>query len=199
MNFSFTALQPGIVQQLDAVKLTKPLTAKKIAETLLPYKQRFQAVTAATGVPVLWLMPIWQRENPSFEAYFGNGDPLHEVTTHVPKGRGPFSTWEAGTIDSLELDHIALIEGWSWMRMVYQWESWNGFGPRGHGRPSGYVWSGTDQYHGGKFVHDGPDGWSPGTWDKQLGCVAIARALAAADQNLEESIADPAVALQESK
>jgi lysozyme family protein len=196
MNLSFIALEPSIVAQLAAAKVTRLAVATQIAtKVLLPHKERFLAVEKITGVPAIWMMPVFYREEPNFNTYFGNGDPLDAPTKHVPQGRGPFSTWEDGTVDALQLDHITDVDDWSWARMTYQWESWNGFGVRQyHGRPSGYVWSGTDQYLGGKYVHDGPSGWSPGTWDKQLGCVAIARALVTADPSLEESIVRPAVA-----
>jgi lysozyme family protein len=185
MDLSFAALESGISEQVSAAKLTKPAAAKQIAVNLLKNKTRFVEVQQATGVPALWLMPVFYRESPSFSAYFGNGDPLDKPTTDVPKGRGPFTSWEAGAIDALELDHISQVEDWSWSRMAYQWELWNGFGPRLHARSSGYVWSWTDQYHGGKYIHDGPSGWSPGTWDVQAGCFAIAKSIVQSDPTLE--------------
>jgi lysozyme family protein len=185
MNLTFAALEPGIAKQLAEVKITKPVIVKSITTNiLLPHKERFIAVQEATGVPALWMMPVFYRESPNFGTYFGNGDPLDKPTTHVPVGRGPFTSWEAGATDAMELEHIAAVEEWTWERAVYQWESWNGFGPRSHGRPSGYVWSGTNIYVGGKYVHDGPSGWSPRTWDKQIGCVAIARELVIQDPSL---------------
>lgn len=184
MDLSFAALEPGIKAQLAAAKIIKPIIVKKIVATLLPHKSRFVAVETATGVPAVWLLPVWYREKPSFDVYFANGDPIDRPSTHVPVGRGPFDTWEAGVIDSLALDHISSVEEWTWARAVYQFELWNGFGPRLHNRPSGYVWSATDVYQGGKYVADGPGGWSPRTWDQQIGCFAIAHELAAQDPGL---------------
>jgi lysozyme family protein len=194
MNLSFGALEPQISEQITMAKVVKVAAASKIATSLLANKSRFLEVQSFTGVPALWIMPVFYRENPDFNSYLGNGDPINKPTTHVPAGRGPFTSWEAGAVDALELDHITQVDGWDWPRAAYQWESWNGFGPRMHGRPSGYVWAGTDQYAGGKFVHDGPGGWSPGTWDQQIGCVAIARELATQDSSLTAGFAAAVVA-----
>ncbi len=138
------------------------------------------------GVPALWVMPVFERENPSFSSYLGNGDPLDHPTVHVPKHRGPFDSWEKGAADALTLDHITQVKEWTWPMACYEWELWNGFGPRHHGRPSGYVWSGTTIYQGGKYIADGV--WSRGTFDKQLGCVEIARAIAGLDEEIGKGL-----------
>ena len=182
MTYAFATLEPGITQDLADMTLTATHAAAVVAKRLLSNKSRFVTVQAKCGVPALWLMPVFERENPSFSAYFGNGDPLDKPTTHVPKNRGAFDTWEDGVVDSLTLDHITRVAGWSWEMACYEWELWNGFGPRAHGRPTGYVWQGTSIYRGGKYVADGV--WSPGTWDSQLGCVAIAKAINALDPTL---------------
>jgi len=179
---TFDELEADYTRMIAAAKMTRPSAVNTIVTGLLIHRDRFLTLQQATGVPALWVMPVFYRERPSFDAYLGNGDPLNAVTTRVPAGRGPFATWEAGARDALELEHITQVEGWTWERLCYQWEAWNGFGPRAHGRPTGYVWSGTDQYQGGKYIADGPGGWSPGTWDSQLGCFAIAKAIAELDE-----------------
>jgi lysozyme family protein len=156
------------------------------ARGLLAHKDRFLAVERSTGVPALWLIPVWYREDPRFDRYFGNGDPLDRKTTDVPRGRGPFATWEEGCEDSLTLDRVVAafkaFDG-TWEFLCYHWESWNGFGPRERGRPSGYLWSGTDRYAGGKFTSDGH--WSRGTWDEQLGCVILAKSIVGIEPALD--------------
>ncbi len=181
-GFDFDELKAEYDQDIANYKPTRSSEAIATAKRLLPNKARFLAVQQVTGVPALWLMPVFERENPSFNSYFGNGDPLHSVTVDVPKGRGPFNTWEDGAIDALRLDDMDDVHDWSWPMACYQWEKWNGFGPRRHGKPTGYVWSGTNIYQGGKYVADGV--WSRGTWDKQLGTFIIARALSEADPSL---------------
>lgn len=178
----FADLKADYTAHLAAMKFTQQASAKSVALRLLKSRDRFLALQKACGVPALWSMPVFERENPSFEAYLGNGDPLNKPTTDVPKGRGPFASWEDGAADALALDHVTLCPEWTWERACYEWELWNGFGPRMHGRPSGYLWSGTDQYKGGKYVSDGV--WSRGTYDHQLGCVILAKKIAELDAEI---------------
>lgn len=182
MNLTFHSLESDYQHRLAAMKVTKPAQADAAARRLLAHRDRFLNVQAQCGVPALWLMPTFEREGPSFDSYLGNGDPLSEPTEHVPHGRGPFPSWEAGCADALALDHVTDVHDWTWSMACWEWEKWNGFGPRNHGRTTGYLWSGTDQYRGGKYVADGV--WSPRTWDMQLGCVAIAKAIAALDPEI---------------
>jgi lysozyme family protein len=54
-------------------------------------------------------------------------------------------------------------------------ERYNGLGYRKKGVPSPYVWAGTDQYTGGKYVKDGV--YDPNYVDQQLGVAAMVNAL----------------------
>jgi lysozyme family protein len=182
MNLTFEALRADYQHRLETLTITAQAQANAIARRLIGNRDRFIALQDQCGVPCLWIMPVFERECPSFEAYLGNGDPLNKPTVHVPKDRGPFPTWEAGAIDALTLDHVTEVKSWTWEMACYEWEKYNGFGPRLHGRLPGYLWSGTDQYQGGKYISDGV--WSRGTWDRQLGCVAIAKAIAHLDPEL---------------
>lgn len=184
---NFDALKAEYVADLANAKPTRSTDAIAVAKRLLPHRDRFLAMQKMCGVPALWVMPVFERENPSFNAYLGNGDSLGRPTSHVPRGRGPFDSWEAGASDALKLDHITDVPEWNWPRGCYEWELWNGFGPRNHGRPSGYVWAGTSIYQGGKYVADGV--WSRGTWDTQLGCVELARAIAELDAEIAKGFA----------
>lgn len=179
---TFDELKADYIQRLAAMKPTKLTAAKATAQRLLKSRDRFLALQSQCGVPALWVMPVFDRENPSFSAYLGNGDPLNEPTTHVPKGRGPFKSWEDGAADALKLDHVTLWNQWTWEGACWEWEKYNGFGPREHGRTSGYLWSGSDQYQGGKYIADGV--WSRGTWDRQLGCIVVAKEIAALDAEI---------------
>jgi lysozyme family protein len=181
-------LAPEYRSRLDVMKFTSPTfsnpqkSADAVAIGLLKNRGRFLALQTQCGVPALWVMATFEREGPDFACYLGNGDPLDKKTTHEPHGRGPFSSWELGAADALHLDSVTACSEWTWEAACYEWEKWNGFGPRTHGRTSGYLWSGTDQYHGGKYVSDGV--WSRGTWDKQLGTVIIAKTIASMDAEI---------------
>lgn len=188
MNLSFQALQAGIEADILAWKPTRSSEAVAVAKKLLVNKERFLHLQNISGIPALWVMPVFEREEPSFTAYLGNGQPLDRVTTEVPAGRGPFNTWEEGAKDALTLDHITQVpQPWTWIRACYEWEAWNGFGPRMHGRPTGYVWAGTSIYQGGKYVGDRK--WSRGTWDQQLGAFIIAQAIAGLDTEIAQGFA----------
>ena len=67
--------------------------------------------------------------------------------------------------------------------MLFEDELWNGFGPRMHGRHTGYLWGGTTVYDGGKYVEDGK--WSAHAIDLQLGTVPLMQALVRLDPSLD--------------
>lgn len=187
MDLTFAGLESEYNKRVGSLQVTKRSASVTVARQLLKNRDRFLAFQAQSGVPALWVMPAFYRENPSFKAYLGNGDPLDEKTRHVPPGRGPFETWEDGATDAVTFEHVVNCPIWNWAGACWEWERWNGFGSREHGRPSSYLWSGTDQYLGGKYVADGV--WSRGTWDRQLGCVVIARAIAALDEEIAKGFA----------
>jgi lysozyme family protein len=146
----------------------------QVARKLLTFLPRYEPVQKLTGVPVVWQAPVFEREASSnFNLYFGNGDPLSRRTTHVPAGRGPFfgpDAWTNGTLDAIHLDRITAMK--TWPQYAFSSEGWNGFGPRYHGKHSGYLWGGTTAYTGGKYVRDSV--WDPNYQDTQLGVIPIA-------------------------
>jgi len=143
-------------------------------------------VSAHTGVPMAWLLAIDEREGGGNSmTYFGNGEHVignGKKTTLVPIGRGPFADWQAGCIDALQYDGEDQVSLWTISRAIYQAEAWNGFGPRNHGRYSGYLWSGTNIYNGGKYTSD--NHWDPTANDQQLGVVPVMLRLAQIDSSL---------------
>ena len=61
-------------------------------------------------------------------------------------------------------------------------EQYNGLGYAARGRPSPYVWSGTDQYRSGKYVRDGV--YDPNVVDSQPGCAGLLKAMMALDPTI---------------
>lgn len=114
-----------------------------------------------------------QTNSPRWDTYLGNGQALNKKTTLVPAGRGPFSTWEEGAVDALVHAHpyAAKNKDWSIGGSLTKLEEYNGLGYFNRGRPSPYIWAGTDQYVKGKYVADGK--YNPNYIDKQLGCAGI--------------------------
>ena len=150
-----------------------------------PAKARYEAVSGATKVPWYVIAVIHEREaSQKWNTQLGQGDPLDRVSVHVPAGRGPFKTWEDGAYDALVncAPYAARNQDWSVGGLLTILELYNGLGYFAHGAPSPYVWSGTDQYHSGKYVRDGV--FDPNVVDAQLGCAGLLMAMAQLDKTI---------------
>jgi lysozyme family protein len=187
MPYTIAALAQDYTSTLAGARVipSRANEIDQVARKLLTFKARYEAVQQTTGVPVAWLATVFEREASSrFSLYFGNGDPLDRVTTHVPKGRGPFSgpnAWVEGAMDALHLDKIPTFS--TWVQFCGEGELWNGYGPRNHGMHTGYLWGGMTAYTGGKYISDGV--WSPTYYDEQLGIVPVALRMIEIDPSLK--------------
>lgn len=135
---------------------------------------RYKAVEKLTGVPWWFIAVVHEREaSQNWNTQLGQGDPLNKKSTHVPKGRGPFATWEDGAVDALTncAPFAARNKDWSVGGALAMLEAYNGLGYANQGKPSPYIWAGTDQYTSGKYVADGV--YSPTAVDTQLGCAGL--------------------------
>src|SRR4051812_28350724 len=96
-----------------AIKPARQAEFAHLAAQLVANKTRYQEVEKWTGVPWYMVAVLHMRESDAdFNTYLGNGDPLHHVTTHVPRGRGPFKTFVAGAIDALKFDGLTTVHDW---------------------------------------------------------------------------------------
>lgn len=153
----------GPVFQSVANRLTAPAA-----------KARYQAVEKRTGVPWWFIAVAHEREaSQNWNTQLGQGDPLNKKSVHVPKGRGPFSSWEDGAVDALVncAPFASKNKDWSPGGALTMLEKYNGLGYYKRNLPSPYIWAGTDQYTRGKFVSDGK--FSADTVDSQLGCAGL--------------------------
>src|SRR5882672_4677804 len=135
---------------------------------------RYKAVEKLTGVPWWFIAVVHEREaSQNWNTQLGQGDPLNKKSTHVPKGRGPFKTWEDGAVDALVncAPFAAKNTDWSPGGALTMLEKYNGLGYANKGVPSPYVWAGTDQYVSGKYIRDGV--YDPNVVDSQLGCAGL--------------------------
>lgn len=182
MQHPFEALAPEYAGYLSRMSVTPGKTgqidaaAKKI---LLPQNlDVYLAATEGTTIPPAFIGVLELREsncNPLLA--LGQGDPWAHVSTHVPAGKGPFKS----RLDAMKfyIHYDGLDDNshaWGIEYGCWRGERWNGFGPRGHGRATGYLWAGTSIYDkplgaGGKYIADGK--WSPTTYDVQLGIVPV--------------------------
>lgn len=158
----------------------------QVAKRLVAQKARYLEVEKATGVPWFIIAVIHEREaSQRFTTQLGQGDPLDHVSTHVPKGRGPFTSWEQGAYDALVrcAPFASRWKDWSPGGALTLLEQYNGLGYAAKGRPSPYVWSGTNQYVSGKYVADGV--YDPTAIDKQPGCAGLILAMQALDPSIK--------------
>jgi lysozyme family protein len=117
-----------------------------------------------------------------FKTYLGNGDLLSRATIHVPKGRGPFSTFKEGALDALKIDGLLEISDWNVEKILYYCEVFNGGGYNRKGIPSPYLWGGTNIQVIGKYIKDGV---FAKVWDTQPGCAPILAALMRLDTTIQ--------------
>lgn len=112
------------------------------------------------------------------KACLHNGEKIigtNRKTTLVPKGRGPFATFEEAAIDALKTDRVHNVKVWDIPHTLEFLEGFNGWGYRNKGVKSPYLWSGTTMYTRGKYVSDGK--YDPQYVSKQCGCVAVLKQL----------------------
>ena len=165
-----------------------------VAKKILKYKARYQAIEKRTGVPWHFIAPIHYRESDlDFTTQLAQGDPLGRVSTHVPRGQGPYygpDAWERAALIALEDTGATKVKDWRLEKMIYHWEQYNGWGYYNHSVPSPYVWGGTTIQKPGKYVADGK--WSPTAVDQQLGCAAILKSLMELDPTIKPARETPA-------
>jgi lysozyme family protein len=155
-----------------------------LAQFAFAHKQIYVDIEKASGVPWYLIAVLHRRESDAdFRTYLGNGDRLNRRTTHVPRGRGPFPTFQAGAKDALHLDGLDSVKDWRLEKVLYYCELFNGAGYSLRGLPSPYVWGGSNIQRPGKYVSDGV--WSSSAWDGQPGCAPILQIIAKIDPTVQ--------------
>jgi len=160
------------------IKPGKEAEINLIAQRISANKARYQALEKQTGVPWTFIGIIHYREsNCSFSRHLHNGDPLTARTVRVPKGRpatgNPPFTFEQSAIDAIKLKGLDAWRDWSVSGMLYQLESYNGFGYRTKGINSPYLWSYSQFYTKGLYVSDGV--YDANAVSQQAGAAVILR------------------------
>lgn len=175
-----TNLTEANAQRWAMAKLTRGPEFTPVAKRLTASKARYQGISAKTGVPWFVIAVIHERESgydPHFSTNIANGEPWNRETRLVPRGRGPFNSFEEAAHDALVncAPYAARNKDWSAGGTLALLERYNGLGYANRGLPSPYIWSGTDQYKKGKYVADGV--FNPEAVDKQLGCAGLLMAM----------------------
>lgn len=151
-----------------------------IVNRILLNKERYESIAHKFPNPGLkwWLIAIIHNMECSlnFNCYLGNGQPWNQRTTIVPKGRGPFKSFEEGAIDAIKLQGLDKVTDWSIGNVLYILEGYNGYGyAKYHNINSPYLWSGTNQYTSGKYIFDGT--YNPNAVSNQIGCAVLLKKL----------------------
>jgi len=137
------------------------------------------------GVPWWLTSIIAERESgQDWSRSLAQGDRWNHASVNEPRGRGPFQSWEDAAVDALHLDHVDKVIDWRLEKALYTCIGFNGWGYYLYHKhmPSPYLWGGTSIQVKGKYVRDGV--WSSTTWDTQVGCACMLRALMDADSSV---------------
>jgi lysozyme family protein/peptidoglycan hydrolase-like protein with peptidoglycan-binding domain len=184
MAMTYASRWPQIAKWWDSATITKPNEVAATAKRLVAAKARYQGVEAKTGVPWWVIAAIHEREaSQDWNTQLAQGDPLNQVSTHVPAGMGPFKTWEEGAIAALKHDDLTSVLDWGLEKALYHQEKYNGVGYYNKGIPSPYVWAGTSVQKPGKWIRDHV--WDDSYMDKQLGCAAMLKGMMAIDPSIK--------------
>jgi len=185
---NLAALKAANERRWANARITRKATFTPAAKKLVANKARYQAVEALTGVPWWFIAVVHNRESGAdFRGVLHNGEKIlgtGKKTKLVPKGRGPFTTWEEAAVDALKNcgPYAAKNKDWSVGGTLTLLEQYNGLGYFNKGLPSPYVWAGTDQYSKGKYVADGK--FDANAVDQQLGCAGLILAMEAIDPSI---------------
>ncbi len=165
------------------VSPSKVSTLDHIAGKLIASKARYQAVSAKTGVPWAAIALIHQMEcGQDWSLNIAQGDPWNRRSVHVPKGRGPFNSWEEAAVDALAIDGTDRVAAWGTERLCYELEKYNGFGSRNKGINTPYLWSYSNHYTRGKYIADHV--WDGNAVSGQAGAMPILSRMMALDSSI---------------
>lgn len=178
-----------------SAKLTRNFVS--VAKSLVAAKVIYSDVQRVTKVPWWFIAVVHERESSQdWGTSLAQGDPWNTVSVHEPRGRGPFVSWQAAAIDALVYCHPYAAKNldWSTGGTLTLLEEYNGLGYASRGKPSPYLWAGTDQYKSGKILVDhgpieyvypsGPRKGQP-VIDPQMGCAGLLLTMMQLDNSIQ--------------
>lgn len=172
------------------LEVEKVASALSAANAKAIYKN---IATSVWGNPDRWwfVAIVHEREaSQNFKLSIAQGDPWDEVSTHVPRGIGPFKSFNEAAVFTLTrcAPYPAKWANWSAGGALTLFESYNGYGYEDyHNEPSPYDWGATNIEQIGKYVADGK--YSPTTWDTQIGCAAMLKQMMVIDPTIAFGVA----------
>jgi lysozyme family protein len=177
-----TKLKSANAKRWVDARLTRDFSTIARHLIALDAKERYQVVSAKTGVPWFVIAVIHERESSQdWTGSLAQGDPWNRVSVHIPASRGPFISWEEAAIDALVdcAPYVARNTDWSIGGTLTRLEEYNGLGYASRDVASPYLWAGTDQYRSGKYIRDSV--YDPNAVDVQPGCAGLLLAMMTLD------------------
>jgi lysozyme family protein len=165
-----------------------------VAQGIRINKYRYVRFTSNFGLVVPWWFVglVHYREcGFNWAASIAQGDAWSKISVHVPRGRGPFKSWEDAAFDALTKcpPFTARWKDWSNGGRLTAAEAYNGFAyEQYHHEFSPYNWGATNHEQRGKYVTDGH--YDPAVWDTQIGCAAILKGLEEYGEDLAFPVAE---------
>lgn len=147
-------------------------------DKVLKGEPKYRAVEQVTNVPWYLVAALHCLESSfNWSTCLHNGQPWSKVTTLVPKGLGPWLSWEEAAIDALRRSRSSEVQNWTLEECLKFAESHNGLGYlRNHPTvKSPYLWSCTTLYTKGKYASDGQ--FDSQIVSEQVGAAALFKAL----------------------
>jgi lysozyme family protein len=193
---TFEASAAGYRALWKSMRVTRGPQCERAARRILAGRSQYLAVERITGVPWFFVGLLHMRESGcNFAGVLHNGEPIigtGRKTKLVPRGRGPFHTWQEAAIDAMRLKGLHRIKEWPIERLGFEAERYNGWGYLGKVN-SPYVWAGSQHYTRGKYIADHV--WSATHVDQQLGVMPMLDALCRADAEVAKRVRGHAVAV----
>jgi lysozyme family protein len=194
VSWTFEATKAGYGNLWRTIKI-KASAASDVdwfARKIIAGEAAYKNVEAATGVPWWFIGALHMRESSnSFAGVLHNGEKIigtGRKTTLVPKGRGPFRSWDEAAIDALKIKSLQNVPDWSIERVLFEAERFNGLGYANKGVNSPYVWAGSNHQQPGKYIADHV--WSSTANDTQMGVATVIKRLTELRADIAESVND---------
>lgn len=156
----------NIVIHESAIKV-----ASKLCRGIFADYARYQIVGKALEFHPAFVGAIHYLEaNRNWKCNLHNGERWDRVTRLVPRGKGPFDSWEEAAIDAL-IELKRDMKYGSLEEYLLIAEKHNGLGYLYKNNASPYIFSGTNRWLKGKFVADGS--YDPDATTGQVGLATI--------------------------
>lgn len=197
-NITYANLKPDYAELWHnmEIKSEKQEAISKVADKIVSLKDKYEVIQQLTTVPWYMVGLIHLREsNNNFNTHLHNGDLLTARTIHAPRGYprtgNPPFTFEYSAVDALKKEGLDKVTDWGIERIAYFFEKFNGFGYRGKGVNSPYLWAGTNNYTKGKYIRDGV--YSANVVDSQLGVMPILKVILEKTENVMRPTVEPTI------